>query len=117
MRLIVEEVLSIVETNSNQVQCGEPSNLRRVCLFIRFVIIDRYLACISQLIFLFEEKDRLLSFRFIYNCDPSNTKDIQGFLVNNYDIILTTLSSSGLSAFDSDYVNRKYLLNHLSYHS
>ena len=56
---------------------------------------------------LFEAKDRLLSFSFIYNSDPNNVKDIQGYLVNNYDIILTTLSSSGLAAFDSDYVNRK----------
>ena len=37
---------------------------------------------------LFEEKDRLLSFSFIYNSDPNNVKDIQGYLVNNYDIIL-----------------------------
>ncbi|KAK8807625.1 hypothetical protein WA171_000578 [Blastocystis sp. BT1] len=57
---------------------------------------------------LFEEKDRLLSFSFIYNSDPNNVKDIQGYLVNNYDIILTTLSSSGLAAFDSDYVNRNF---------
>ena len=57
---------------------------------------------------LFEEKDRLLSFSFIYNSDPNNVRDLQGYLVNNYDIILTTLSSSGLAAFDSDYVNRKW---------
>ena len=50
---------------------------------------------------------RLLSFSFIYNSDPNNVRDLQGYLVNNYDIILTTLSSSGLAAFDSDYVNRK----------
>ena len=40
---------------------------------------------------LFEEKDRLLQFNY----------------VNNYDIILTTLSSSGLSVFDSDCINRQ----------
>ena len=55
---------------------------------------------------LFEEKDRLLSFQFIYT-SHINVKDLQGYLINNYDIIFTTLSSSGLSAFDSDYVNRQ----------
>lgn len=71
------------------------------------MVRNRYFACVSQLIMLFEEKDRLLSFSFIYNSDPNNVRDLQGYLVNNYDIILTTLSSSGLAAFDSDYVNRK----------
>ena len=68
---------------------------------------QEYLDQISTLIMLFEEKDRLLSFQFIFNYNQFNTKDLQGYLINNYDIILTTLSSSGLSAFDSDYVNRQ----------
>ena len=66
-----------------------------------------FFACVSQLIMLFEVNDRLLSFSFIYNSDPTNVRDHQGYLVNSYDIILTTLYSSGLAAFDSDYVNRK----------
>ncbi|OAO17990.1 tRNA splicing endonuclease [Blastocystis sp. ATCC 50177/Nand II] len=69
---------------------------------------QEYLSEISTLIMLFEEKDRLLSFQFVFNYNQFNTRDLQGYLINNYDIILTTLSSSGLSAFDSDYVNRHF---------
>lgn len=56
---------------------------------------------------LFEEKDRLIMFDFLYSNSDMSTKDLQGYMINNYDIILTTLSSSGLAIFDSDYVNRK----------
>lgn len=73
-------------------------------------MICRYVTSISTLVMLFEEKDRLLTFDFIYSFDQMNTKDLQGYMMNNYDIILTTLSSSGLAVFDSDYVNRKYVL-------
>lgn len=75
---------------------------------------QEYLSKISTLIMLFEEKDRLLSFQFVFNYNQFNTRDLQGYLINNYDIILTTLSSSGLSAFDSDYVNRQSCLRTLS---
>lgn len=70
-------------------------------------IKNRYVSSISQIIMLFEEKDRLLTLDTVYHSSQMNTKDLQGYLLNNYDIILTTLSSSGLSVFDSDYVNRK----------
>lgn len=71
------------------------------------IVTYRYMTSVSTLVMLFEEKDRLLAFEFIYNYDQMNTKDLQGYMMNNYDIILTTLSSSGLAVFDSDYVNRK----------
>lgn len=73
----------------------------------RMIVTYRYMTSVSTLVMLFEEKDRLLAFEFIYNYDQMNTKDLQGYMMNNYDIILTTLSSSGLAVFDSDYVNRK----------
>ena len=60
---------------------------------------------------LFEEKDRLLQFNYVYNYSQMNTSDLEGYLVNNYDIILTTLSSSGLSVFHSDCINRQYFWN------
>lgn len=68
----------------------------------------------SQIIMLFEEKDRLLQFNYIYNYGQMNTKDLEGYLVNNYDIILTTLSSSGLAVFDSDCINRQYFCHIVS---
>lgn len=77
---------------------------------MRRMMKSRYITLISQIIMLFEEKDRLLTFDFIYNYNQINTKDLQGYMINNYDIILTTLSSSGLSVFDSDLINRRYII-------
>ena len=85
---------------------GVDAQLKRLALQYTPEELQRsqeYLNEISLLIMLFEEKDRLLS---IYT-SHINVKDLQGYLINNYDIIFTTLSSSGLSAFDSDYVNRQ----------
>ena len=88
---------------------GVDAQLKRLALQYTPEELQRsqeYLNEISLLIMLFEEKDRLLSFQFIYT-SHINVKDLQGYLITNYDIIFTTLSSSGLSAFDSDYVNRQ----------
>ena len=68
----------------------------------------RYLSLISRIVLLFEEKDRLLQFHYVYSYSQMNTSELEGYLVNNYDIILTTLSSSGLAVFDSDCINRQY---------
>ena len=91
------EILGMPKISVVIINAGTPEELQRS---------QEYLNEISLLIMLFEEKDRLLSFQFIYT-SRINVKDLQGYLINNYDIIFTTLSSSGLSAFDSDYVNRQ----------